>query len=106
MERDDISEFLRKMGMREDNQEPSQWDRLIQRNCSYLIVGDVGTGKSALAYYLLDTFSRKYDLLPAVVGFPRDKQSLLPNDRIVLDEPSECTKRENIIPKSAIKMPP
>ncbi len=99
MERDNdnIEEFLKRMGMREDNQEPSQWDKVIQRNSSYLIIGDVGTGKSALAYYLLETFAKRYELLPAVVGFPRDKQGLLPSDWIVLDEPSECTKRESII---------
>lgn len=95
MEKDNVSEFLKKV-TRQDN-EPSQWDKVIQPNSSYLIVGDVGTGKSALAYYLLETFGRKYDLLPAVVGFPRAKQTLLPNNWIVLDDPNECTKRENII---------
>ena len=95
MERDNVEEFLKKMG--KDSQEPSQWDRVIQPNSSYLIVGDVGTGKSALAYYLLEEFGKKYELLSAVVGFPRDKQHLLPGDWVVLDEPSECTKHENII---------
>jgi len=61
MERDDIGEFLKKMGMKDDQQLVSnQWDRVIQPNSSYLIVGDVGTGKSALAYYLLETFSQKF----------------------------------------------
>ncbi|GAH27230.1 unnamed protein product, partial [marine sediment metagenome] len=99
-ERDDISEFLKKMGM--NDQQPvapvaNQWDRVIQPNSSYLIVGDVGTGKSALAYYLLETYSQKYNLLPAVVGLPRDKQELLPENFIILDDPSECTKHENTI---------
>ena len=49
----DVSEFLKRMGMK-DNQ-PTQWDRVIQPNSSYLIVGDVCTGKSALAYWLLET---------------------------------------------------
>lgn len=98
MERDDISEFLKKMGMRDDQQPQSnQWDRVIQPNSSYLIVGDVGTGKSALAYYLLEAYSQKYNLLPTVVGLPRDKQTLLPSNFIVLDNPSECTKHENTI---------
>ena len=96
MERDDVSEFLRKMGMRDDQQATSnQWDRVIQPNSSYLIVGDVGTGKSALAYYLLETFSQKYNLLPAVVGLPREKQELLPSDFVVKDSPTECTELEN-----------
>jgi|GEM_PF-1329475 len=102
METDDVSEFLRRMGMN-DNPEQTrdlpadQWDRVIQPNSSYLIVGDVGTGKSALAFWLLETFSQKYDLLPAVVGLPRDKQALLPSNFIILDDPGECTRHENTI---------
>ena len=78
-EKDEIDEFLKKMGMKDDQQpETNQWDRVIQPSSSYLIVGDVGTGKSALAFCLLETFSQKYDLTPAVVGFPREKRGLLP----------------------------
>jgi len=95
---DEVSEFLKKMGMRDDQQPvANRWDRVIQPNSSYLIVGDVGTGKSALAYYLLETYSQKYDLLPAVVGLPREKQTLLPSNFIILDDPSECTKHESTI---------
>ena len=98
MDRDDVSEFLKKMGMQDDQQpQANQWDRVIQPNSSYLIVGDVGTGKSALAYWLLETYSQKYNLLPMVVGLPRGKQTLLPSSFIVLDDPSECTKHENTI---------
>jgi len=98
MERDDISEFLKKMGMRDDQQpESNQWDKIIQPASSYLIVGDVGTGKSALAYWLLETFSQKYDLQPAVVGFPREKKMFLPENFFVLDSPSELTKIEGAI---------
>jgi len=98
MERDDISEFLKKRGMRDDQQpQANQWDKVIQPNSSYLIVGDVGTGKSALAYWLLETYSQKYNLLPTVVGLSRGKQTLLPSNFVVLDDPSECTKHENTI---------
>ncbi len=38
---DNMSEFLRNMGMKD-----TQWDRAIQPNSSYLIIGDGGTGKS------------------------------------------------------------
>ncbi|MBA7574005.1 hypothetical protein ES708_15807 [subsurface metagenome] len=100
-ERDDVNEFLKRIGMSDpsgqQSDQQSQWDKVIQPNSSYLIVGDVGTGKSALAYYLLETFSQKYNLLPAVVGLPRNKQELLPPDFVVLEDPSECTQRENII---------
>jgi len=75
----------------------SSYAEVIRPNSSYLIVGDVGTGKSALAYYLLETFSQKYNLLPAVVGLPREKQRLLPSNFIVLDDASECARTENII---------
>ena len=75
----------------------SSYAEVIQPNSSYLIVGDVGTGKSALAYYLLETYSQKYNLLPTVVGLPRDKQRLLPSNFMVLDDPSDCTKHENTI---------
>lgn len=75
----------------------SSYAEVIQPNSSYLIVGDVGTGKSALAYYLLETFSQKYNLLPMVVGLPREKQKLLPANFIVLDDPSECARTENTI---------
>ena len=98
MERDDISEFLKKRGMRDDQQpQANQWDKVIQPNSSYLIVGDVGTGKSALAYWLLETYSQKYNLLPTVVGLSRGKQTLLPSNFVVLDDPRECTKQENTI---------
>ncbi|GAH37617.1 unnamed protein product, partial [marine sediment metagenome] len=96
----DVNEFLKRIGMSDQpggqSDHQSQWDKVIQPNSSYLIVGDVGTGKSALAYYLLETFGQKYNLLPAVVGLPREKRDLLPANFIVLDDPSECTQ-ENII---------
>jgi len=99
-ERDDVNGFLKRIGMSDQpgqSDHQSQWDKVIQPNSSYLIVGDVGTGKSALAYYLLETFGQKYNLLPAVVGLPRNKQELLPSNFIVLEDPCECTQRENII---------
>jgi len=75
----------------------SSYAEVIQPNSSYLIVGDVGAGKSALAYYLLENFSQKYNLLPTVVGLPREKQRLLPSNFMVLDDPSECARTENTI---------
>lgn len=91
-----IEEFIKSLGYKEQV-EVSQWDRIIQPKSSYLITGDVGTGKSALAFYLLERFSQKYDLLPTVVGFPREKQHLLPDNFIIKDSPSECTQLENAI---------
>ena len=94
---EEIDDFLKKMGMRDKQDQPNQWDKVIQPNSSYLIVGDIGTGKSALAYYLLEAYSQKYDLLPAIVGLPRDKEELLPSNFIILDNPNECAKLENAI---------
>ena len=94
---DDISEFLKKMGMRDDHPEANQWDKIIQPNSSYLIIGDVGTGKSALAFYLLETYSQKYELAPVVVGLPENKQRLLPENFVIADNPDKLTQIENAI---------
>lgn len=75
----------------------SKWDKVIIPNSSYLIVGDVGTGKSGLAYWLLERFSEKYHLQPATVGLPASKRSLLPENVAVLDSPEALTARENVI---------
>lgn len=100
MDNSNVDKFLRNLGMKNqpaDNKQQDLWDRIIQPNSSYLIVGDVGTGKSALAYYFLETCSQKYDLLPVVVGFPRQKQELLPPNFIVKDSPADCTGLEDSI---------
>lgn len=97
MERDEVTEFLKKMGMREDQKpEANQWDRIIQPASSYLIVGDVGTGKSALAFWLLEGYSQKYQFQPAVVGFPREKKGLLPANFQVLSI-DDLTQSQNTI---------
>ncbi len=71
MEKDNISEFLKKLGMSQESQPPNQWDNVIMPEITYLIMGDKRMGKSALAYWLLETFGKKYDLLQVVVGLPR-----------------------------------
>lgn len=75
----------------------AKWDKIILPNSSYLIVGDVGTGKSGLAYWLLERFSAKYHLQPATVGLPANKRSLLPESWSVLDTPEALNSRENVI---------
>ena len=97
-----VEDFLNSFGMgqSEEKEIPEQgdrWDDIIKPSSSYLVLGDVGAGKSGLAHWLLERFSKKYSLLPAVVGYPRDKQALLPSDFIILDEPRECTKIEDAI---------
>jgi hypothetical protein len=73
------------------------WDNVIQRNSSYLIVGDVGTGKSGLAYYLMERYSQKYNLQPVTVGLPESKRSLIPPNWAVLNSPESLVDHENII---------
>lgn len=99
---DSRDNFLKNLGMgnkAEDKgaEKSNHWDSVIQPKGSYLILGDVGTGKSALAYWLLERYGRKYDLLPTVVGLPRNKQELLPPNFKVLDDPSECAEAESSI---------
>ena len=94
---DEITEFLKKMGMKGDQPQENQWDKIIVPASSYLIVGDVGTGKTALAFWLLETFSRRYSLTPCVVGLPGDKRALLPESFLVLDTPGELTRTERVI---------
>lgn len=107
----DINDFLESRGMEKDDPEPNapepkantppsestQWDNVIMKESVYLIMGDRRMGKSALAYWLLEYYSKKYDLLPAVVGLPREKQSLLPQTFVIKDSPEECTTLENAI---------
>lgn len=98
MDDKDIEQFLKKMGMKDDQQpETNQWDRVIAPSSSYLIVGDVGTGKSALAFDLLETYSQKYELTPVVVGFPENKRELLPENFVIADNPDKLTQIENAI---------
>lgn len=81
-----------------DGQQPQDpWDRIIVPASSYLILGDVGTGKSALCYWLLERYSQKYGLKPVTVGLPANKVSLLPEGFLPLGEPDDLTKVENVI---------
>ena len=97
-----VEDFLNSFGMgqSEEKEIPEQgdrWDDIIKPSSSYLVLGDVGTGKSGLAYWLLERFSKKYGITPAVVGYPQDKQEMLPADFKVLNEPDECTRMEDAI---------
>lgn len=97
----DVSEFLAKMGMKEKPEEKpidpyEQWDRIITPKSSNIILGDVGTGKSGLAYWLVERYARKYGLTPATVGIPPGKQSLLPGFRF-FESPDEITSASDIM---------
>ena len=76
---------------------PSKWDEVVVPKASYLLTGDVGTGKSAVAYFILERYSEKYGLTPAVVGLPRSKRDLLPDNFKFLDGIEDIASTENAI---------
>lgn len=92
----DINKFLGETD-KENSSKPLKWDEVIQPKASYLLTGDVGTGKSALAYFILERYSEKYGLTPAVVGLPQNKRTLLPSNFKFLDGIMEITSTENAI---------
>ncbi|MCD6230318.1 MAG: SAP domain-containing protein [Dehalococcoidia bacterium] len=102
-----INNFVRQP---EEGQEPvpDKWDEIIVPESSYLLTGDVGKGKSALAYYLIERYSQKYNLTPSVVGVPRSKRDLLPEGYQILDGPDEIPSVENamvFIDEADIQLP-
>ncbi|MGD0794471.1 MAG: hypothetical protein ABR958_02595 [Dehalococcoidales bacterium] len=73
------------------------WDQIIQPKASYLILGDVGTGKSALSYWLMERYSKKYNLDTVIVGLPSNKLSLLPESFESISAPDDVANKENVI---------
>jgi hypothetical protein len=65
------------------------WTDIIKPESSNLIVGDLRTGKTGLAYWMLEHFSQLYRLIPIVVGFPKNKRYLLPEKIIPIDTVAE-----------------
>lgn len=108
---DEVSQFLQSLGGKPESKptpEPQTtaqpqaqgeeiWDKVIQPKASYLILGDVGTGKSGLAYWLMERYGKKYNLTPVVVGLPRNKLSLLPSGFKSLASPDEVENQEHVI---------
>jgi len=92
----DINKFLGETE-KENTLPPSKWDEVVVPKASYLLTGDVGTGKSALAYFILERYSEKYGLRPAVVGLPRSKRDLLPDNFKFLEDIMEIASTENSI---------
>lgn len=92
----EIDDFLKNF-KNEDKGETSKWDEVVQPKSSYLLTGDVGMGKSALAYFILERYSEKYNLVPAVVGLPASKRTLLPDNFQFLDNISEVSSVENAV---------
>lgn len=96
---DKIDDFLASVGNKPTPpaDQPCDWDRIIQPKSSHLILGDVGTGKSALAYWLLERYGAIYNLTPTTVGIPPNKRELLPPHFRHLEAPDDLTKQEHVI---------
>jgi len=91
---DEISEFLKKMGMR-DHQDP--WANIVKPASALLILGRRGSGKTGLGHYLVERFSKVYQLSPVIVGLPPEKRKLLPPNYI-------CPLSQADIPDSSIAL--
>lgn len=54
-------------------------ESLVKLPSVNIIMGKRGSGKSALAYFLLDKLSKKHNLTPCVYAFPQERRHLLPD---------------------------
>jgi hypothetical protein len=92
-----VDEWLKSQGMGEEvktekpageltNSEDSPWDKIILPKSTYLVMGDVGVGKSALSFWLMERYAARLKLKPCVVGFPQDKRKLLPDNFEIIDD--------------------
>lgn len=86
-EKDEISEFLKKLSMKQNGGEPktTPLTSLVTLPSVALILGNVGMGKSALGYYLLELLSELHSLTPVVVNLPSRKRDLLPENYVIKD---------------------
>ncbi len=57
-----------------------EWHEIIGQTGIGLILGDLGKGKSALGYYLLETLGKHYNKPKFVYGLPKEKIHLVPRD--------------------------
>jgi len=92
----DINKFIGETD-KENDPKPSKWDEVIMPKASYLLTGDMGMGKSALAYFIIERYSQKYGLSPAVVGLPQSRRELLPDNFKFLADIGEIVSTENAV---------
>ena len=93
----DIEKFVANFNGSEEQDKEQKWSEVIQPKSAFLITGDVGTGKSALCFYLMERFGKKYGLIPTILGFPRDQQNLLPDYFEIVDAMQQTLERRNVI---------
>lgn len=102
---DEASEFLKKLGMR-DQPDKDPWSNIIKPNSAYLILGRRGSGKTGLGHYLVERFSTEYSLLPAIIGLPPEKRSLLPQNYVCPLSPADMPDGSvGLIDEGAMLMP-
>jgi hypothetical protein len=65
------------------------WSDIIKPASANLLIGNLRTGKTALAFQLLEQFSQEYHLMPIVVGYPRNMKHLIPERFVILDTVEE-----------------
>lgn len=105
--KDEAGEFLKKLGMKGDEQPKDMWLELIRPSTVSLILGYKGTGKSGLGYLLLDKLSKAHSLLPIAVNLPREKRYLLPENYAVksLEELKHTQDAVALIDEGTTMMP-
>jgi len=108
MERDDINEFLRKLGMQDDQKDKqAQWHEIIKPESVSVILGRKGFGKSALAYWLCSDSAQRHHLLPVVINLPRERHHLLPESFVIkgLDDVPRLSDSAIIIDEGTTMLP-
>jgi len=106
--KDDVSEFLKKMGMKDEKEgQTIKWQEIIKPETVSIILGRKGFGKSALAYWLCDDNAKRHNLLPVVINLPRERQHLLPQSFVIrgLDDVPRLSDAVIIIDEGTTMLP-
>jgi hypothetical protein len=106
--KDDVNEFLKKMGMKEEKEEKTvKWHEIVKPESVAIILGRKGFGKSALAYWLCDDNAKRHNLLPVVINLPRERQPLLPDSFVIrrLDDIPRLSDAAIIIDEGTTMLP-
>lgn len=105
--KDDVTEFLKKLGMQEEKQEAVKWHEIVRPETVCIILGRKGFGKSALGYWLCDDASKRHQLLPVVINLPRERQKLLPSSFVIkgLDDVPRLSDAAIIIDEGTTMLP-
>ena len=83
------------------------WCQFIRPATVNIILGKKRKGKSALAYFLLESASKRYGLQPVVVNLPIEKRNLLPENYsiVTLEEARHIGKSVTLIDEGTTMLP-